>query len=108
MVAFAVIHHKTSLINIEDPLKLFIRDDGTVIVIGKNKTQLYQVFLPIVKATFDIEISGPPYPSLLCIFHFATPKFSSSLFRRRTNNQCESHSITGLVHFSTIDLVYVR
>ena len=40
MVAFAAVHHKTSLINIEDPLELFIRDDSIVIVIGKSKTQL--------------------------------------------------------------------
>ena len=62
MVAFAAVHNKTSLVNIEDPLKFYIRDDGIVVVIGKNKTQLYQVFLPIVKPTVDIKISGPTLP----------------------------------------------
>ena len=82
MVSFADVHHETSLINIEDALKLFGRDDNIVIVIGDSKTQFYQVIFPIVKPTFDIKISGPPYPPLLFIVYFATAKFSCYLFKQ--------------------------
>ena len=106
MVAFAAVHYKTSLINIEDPLELFVRDDGIVVVIGKSKTQLYQVFPPIVKPTFDVDISGSPYPSLLCIIHL--PHLSSAeVFLEDGPVTNVNHTLKQvLCTISTVDLVY--
>jgi hypothetical protein len=90
MVAFAAVHHKTSLINIEDPLKLFITDDD--IVVGDSKTQLDQVILPIVKPTFGVKKSGPLTLLSSALLTLLQQSLVAVILSRRFNDQTGSHS----------------